>query len=181
MKNVLKLGGLILALVLTTNLAQAQQKIGYMNSSAVLALMPDMKSAETSLATVKQKYQEKGQKMIETLQADYAAVQGKAAKGELSPKQQEDEGKRLQAQEQEIGKYEQTMVLELQKKEAELLQPILTKLQDAINAVAAEGGYTYVLNDVPGAGSIILFKEPGNDLTEAVIKKMNLTMPAGGQ
>jgi len=180
MKNVLKLGGLILALVLTTNFAQAQQKIGYMNSTAVLSLMPEMKAAETTLEVSKQKYQERGKLMIDSLQQDYQIIQQKMAKGELSPKQQEDEGKRLQAREQKIGQYEQTMVLELQKKEAELLQPILTKLQDAINAVAEEGGYSYVLNDVPGAGSIILYKQPGDNLTEAVIKKMNLTMPTGG-
>lgn len=178
MKNLLKLGGLILALVLTTNLAQAQQKIGYMNSTAVLSLMPEMKAAETTLEASKEQYQKKGAEMIQTLQADYQKVQQLVAEGGLSPKQQETEGKRLQGEEQKIAQYEQKMVADLQKKEAELLQPILTKLQDAINAVAKEGGYTYVLNDVPGAGSIILFKEPGNNLTEAVIKKMNLTVPA---
>ena len=178
MKNVLKLGGLILALLLTTNLVQAQHKIGYMNSTAVLALMPEMKAAETTLETSRDQYQKKGQEMLQALQADFAEVQKKVAAGELAPKAQETEGKRLQAKEQEIAAYEQKMVGDLQKKEAELLQPILTKLQDAINAVAKEGGYTYVLNDVPGAGSIILFKEPGNDLTEAVIKKMNLKVPA---
>lgn len=180
MKNVLKLGGLILAFALTTNFAYAQQKIGYMNSTAVLSLMPEMKAAESTLETSKEQYQKKGQEMIQSLQAEYQTVQQAMAAGTLSPKQQEEEGKRLQTKEQEIGQYEQTMVLELQKKEAELLQPILTKLQNAIDAVAKDGGYTYVLNDVPGAGSIILFKQAGDNLTEAVIKKMNLTMPTGG-
>ena len=177
MKNVLKFGSLILAFVLSANFVQAQHKVGYLNSTAILALMPEMKAAEVELSASKAQYEKKGQEMIKALQDSFQVVQKQMTDGVLSPKQQKIAGENLQKKEKSIAEYEQKMILDLQQKEAQLLEPILSKLQTAINEVATAGQYNYVLNDIPGAGSIILFKQPENNLTEAVIKKLNLTIP----
>lgn len=181
MKNLFKLGGFLIAFVLLANTVQAQQKFAYMNSSSILALMPEMKAAESQMEATRKQYQDKGQKMLQELQTEFAAVQKEVGEGTLSPKQQEEKGKALQLKEQEIGKYEQTMVLELQKKEAELLEPILSKVKKAIDEVAVEGGYNFIFNDMPGAGGIILYKDESADVTGAVMKKLGLSAPTGGK
>lgn len=180
MKNLFKLGGFLIAFVLLANTTFAQQKFGYMNSASILTLMPEMKAAESQMEGARKQYQDKGQKMLQDLQTEFATVQQEVQQGVLSPKQQEEKGKALQVKEQEIQKYEQTMMLELQKREAELLEPILSKVKTAIDEVAAEGGYNFIFNDVPGAGGIILFKDESADVTQAVMKKLGLSAPATG-
>lgn len=178
MKNLFKLGGFLIAFVLLANTTFAQQKFGYMNSAAVLTLMPEMKAAESQMEGTRKQYQDKGQKMLQEFQTEVTTFQQSIQQGVLSPKQQEEQGKVLQGKEQEIQKYEQTMILELQKREAELLEPILSKVKTAIDEVAAAGGYNFIFNDVPGAGGIILFKDESSDVTEAVMKKLGLSAPA---
>lgn len=63
---------------------------------------------------------------------------------------------------------------EIQKKYAELTAPLLAKAKKAIEAVAKDGGYKYVLDTSQGS---ILFSEDSDDISAAVLKKLE-TMPA---
>ena len=176
MKNLFKLGGFLIAFMLFSTTTQAQ-KYGYMNFDAIVSLMPEMKSVQTTLETTQKQYQDRGQKMIEELQAEFQAAQTKMAQGILSPKQQEEEQKRLEAKQGEIAKYEQEMMAALQKKEFEALAPVREKMKTAIDAVAAEGGYTFIFN-YPTAANTILFADSAADVTDAVAKKLGVTLPA---
>ncbi len=176
MKNLFKLGGFLIAFMLLSTTTQAQ-KYGYMNFDAIVSMMPEMKSVQTTLETTQKQYQDRGQKMIEELQAEFQAAQTKMAQGTLSPKQQEEEQKRLEAKQGEIQKYEQEMVMAMQKKEFELLGPVREKMKTAIDAVAAEGGYTFIFN-YPTAANTILFADTAADLTKEVAKKLGVTLPA---
>ena len=48
MKNLIKIGGLFIAMFCMVSMAQAQ-KFGYVNSAAILAEMPDVKQADANL------------------------------------------------------------------------------------------------------------------------------------
>jgi len=177
MKNLLKLGSFLIVFMLLSTTTQAQQKYGYMNFDAIVSIMPEMKSVQATLETTQKQYQDRGQKMIEELQAEFQAAQAKMAQGTLSPKQQEEEQKRLEAKQGEIQKYEQEMVLAIQKKEFELLGPVREKMKTAIDSVAAEGGFTFIFN-YPTAANTILFADAGADVTDEVAKKLGVTLPA---
>jgi outer membrane protein len=59
----------------------------------------------------------------------------------------------------------------MDKKRTELFQPIIKKATDAINGVAKEKGYTYVLDSSAGT---ILFSTESDDLMPAVKTKLGL-------
>ncbi len=168
MKHMLK-SGLAILLVLGIAQAAAAQKFGYVNSAFILSEMPDLKQAEASLEALQTQLQKKGQTMVEKLQADYAVVQQKMERGELSPKQQETEAARLKAAEEELGKYEQDMVKQLQDKRNELLQPIYDKVNKAIADVAKENGFQFVFDQ-----GVLLYADESQDVSALVKGKLGI-------
>ena len=72
--------------------------------------------------------------------------------------------------EQSIRQYQAQAQQELQKKEFDLLKPITEKAQEAINQVAADLGFDYVIDSTQGQGLIVA---SGKDLMEEVKKKLN--------
>ncbi len=171
MKTTIKSITLIFALFLLSNTTSYAQKIAYLNYQALVAEMPEVKQARSSLETFQKQLQSKGQKMVESLQAEYQAIQGKVERGELSPVQQETEGKKLETKQREIAQYEQEMQQQIIQKEQSLLQPILTQVNDVISAVANEKGYQYVLDQSTGG---ILFTDKTGDITAEVKAKLGL-------
>ena len=59
----------------------------------------------------------------------------------------------------------------LQKKEAEIMEPLIKKAKDAINEVAKANGYTYIFDS--GAGALLYFPE-GDDILPLVKVKMGI-------
>jgi len=131
MKATLKITSLLIALFCITLSVQAQ-KFGYINSAEIMAEMPDVKQADSQLEALQKQLQKKGQGMVEELQKNYQTVQQKVQRGELSPKQQEEESQKLEAAQAELQKYEQEMVDQIQARRAELMNPILEKVNNAI-------------------------------------------------
>jgi outer membrane protein len=168
MKQVLKIAALLLVLVGTATAVQAQN-FGYVNSAALLAELPEVKQAEANLEALQKQLQKKGQSMVEQLQQEYADVQGQIERGELSPKQQEEAGKKLEAKQQEIAQFEQEMMGQIQSKRQELLEPIYNRVNEAIAAVAKEGGYTFIFDQ-----NVLLYYEESQDVSDAVKAKLNL-------
>ena len=156
------------ALLIGSNV-DAQQKFGYVNSQALLAEMPAVKQAEANLDALKKQLQKKGQQMLTDLQAKYTELQRKEAQGELSPKQLEVEAGKLKEQETQIGQFEQDMQRQLMTKQDELMKPVIDKVNNAIKAVATEGGYTYIFDTV---GGFILYADESNDVTDRVKAKI---------
>ncbi len=161
-------GGLVIIALLMTVAVQAQ-KFGYINSSALLVDLPEVKQAESDLEAFSKQLQKKGQDMVAKFQTDVQAFQKKVEAGELSPKQQDEEEKRLEAVRAELGKYEQDMTTQIQTKRETLLKPIYDKVNEAIKAVATEGGYQYVFDQ-----GVLLYFEASADISAAVKKKLGI-------
>lgn len=60
-----------------------------------------------------------------------------------------------------------------QNKQNQLLAPVMRKINEAINAVAKEKGYTHVLSR-----EALLVAPDADNLLQAVAKKLNVTVPA---
>jgi outer membrane protein len=170
MKAILQIFSVVILLCGLTVAAQAQ-KFGYLNSASILQEMPQVKQADSQLEALQKQLQKKGQGMVEELQKSYADAQKKIESGELSPKQQEEEGKKLEAKQAEIQKFEQEMQKQVQDKRNELMTPILTTINKAIQEVAKENGYTFVFDE-----GVLLYKDPAGDVTSLVRAKLG--MPA---
>ena len=78
----------------------------------------------------------------------------------------------IQGLEQRIGTFQQSAQESLQRKEVELLSPILEKLQNAINEVAEDGDYTYIFDN--NTGGMLLYSKESENISSLVKKKLGL-------
>jgi len=172
----------LLVLVVVASLGAQAQKIGWTNIELILAYMPETEAMEKTLKTyeekaleqleIKQKYYQ--QKMLEYMEAKQA--------GKLTPEMDnvaQQELTKLQSEIQEGIQKAEGMIIQQRMK---LLEPIQTKMQKAIDDVAAEGGYDYILNNAMGSGiPSILFGDDSEDVTEKIATKLGIDTEAGGE
>lgn len=168
MKITLKIASLFIVLFCMASTVQAQ-KFGFVNSAKILSEMAEVKQAEANLEALQKQLQKKGQGMVQKLQSDYTAIQGRIEKGEMTPKQQEEEAKKLKQREADIAKFEQDMVKQIQDKRNELLKPIYDKVNDAITAVAKEGGYQFIFDE-----GVLLYFEDTQNVSSLVKAKLGI-------
>jgi outer membrane protein len=154
------------------------QKIGYTNVELILNYMPETKAIEKEISNieaaiekqleVKQKYYQ--QKLIEFMEYKQS---GKP----LTPEMEKAAMTELQRLEGEIQKSLEEAEAKLFKRRMELLKPVQDKLQAAIDGVAKEGGYTYILNQAVGAGiPSILYGKESDNVTTQIAKKLGIAV-----
>lgn len=156
----------ICAALLST--AAFSQKLGHVDSAALLEAMPERASLEAEY----QKHASDLEAYLTTLQEEFQAMylnyqQNAASWPEpvLQTKQQE-----LTDKEAQIQQFQQTAAQELAKKEQDLLQPLIDRAKTAIEEVGQENGYTYVFDSSIG---VILY-EGGDDLLPLVKTKLGI-------
>jgi outer membrane protein len=143
MRKFIKISCLLVMFTMITMSAQAQ-KFGFIDSDALLLEMPKVKQARANLEVLQNQLQAKGQNMVTDFQTKVQALQDKNQKGLITPKDAADEEKKLMKKQEEIQKFEQDMIKQLQEREAKELQPILDEVNEAIKAVAKENGYQFI-------------------------------------
>jgi outer membrane protein len=159
---------LVLLSFLTLN-SIGQNKFGYIDSQELLILMPERKTAELEV----QNFAKTLEAQLELMTAEYQeSVQDyQSNEATYSDLVKQDKVAAITGLEQRIQAFQQNAQQSLQKKEQELLEPILTKARQAIEDVAAEGNFTYIFDK--SQGSILYAKESENVIT-LVKKKLNL-------
>jgi len=169
MKNILRLTTLCIALVAFGfgGATLQAQKFGYVNTNKILSELPAVKQADANIEALRTQLEAKYQKDVQAYQTLVQEIQGKAAQGVLSPKQQEEEAAKIRVKEEAIRKFEQESQGKLLAKRNELIEPILTKINDAITAVGKEGGYQFIFDE-----QVLLYKDASDDVTELVKAKL---------
>jgi outer membrane protein len=156
--------------------AQAQEvKIGYTSVEFIMDLMPEMEQIGADI----QDYQTQLQTNIQTKGADFqrqvqAYQQAAPTMTEEARNAKEAELTKLQG---DLQKYEQDAQVSYQRKLQELLEPVQTKVVNAINAVAAENNYTHIFAETAGQSPILLYTKEEDKFTELVLAKLGLKMP----
>lgn len=167
MKNILKITVLFVALLACTASLQAQ-KFGYVNSNLILSEHPEVKQANANIESFRKQIKQKYEKDLAALQEEYAAAQAKAGQGLMTPKEQEEVAAQLQAKQNELLKFEQDSQQNLMKKQEDLLQPIIDKINQAIQDVGKEQGYQFIFD-----AQVLLYADETVDVTEMVKAKLN--------
>jgi outer membrane protein len=167
-----------LALFLGLGVNAQNFKLGYTNIEFILQNLPDSKDIQAKLSVEKGQYeklyQEKladAQKLLEDYQKNGAS---------MSAVIKADKEKTLQNKQNELQELQQNSEAALQKKQQDLIEPVMTKIQTAIDAVAKENGYTFVLNSDAGYGTtpVILVAPESDNITNLVFKKMGVAIPS---
>ena len=146
---------LIAALVLASA-ASAQSIVAHVNVDSLLVQMPEYKLAQEALQAEQAKFESEAKEMNAELEKGAQALQANAAT--WTELRQRQEQARLQEMYNNIQQYMQGAQGQLQQKEIELITPVLEKLQNAINAVAATKKVSYVLDASQSKGQVIFAK-----------------------
>ena len=167
MKKVLKLTLAVVCVMFSTSLFA--QKIGRINSQDVVVNMTEFKEAQTQIEALAKDLQAQA----ETIQVEMNNKLQEYQKGaetmtdavrQLKEKQLNDLNTRLQ-------EFNQVAQQELQKKEQELMEPIIKKANEAISEVAKAGGYTVIME----SGSMVYFDEANvKDISPEVKAKLGI-------
>ena len=167
----------LLFMMLGSFTAQAQQ-VGFTNVEILLNYMPDTKSIEKELQTYQSKLEERIQSKSKYAQDEMMTYQEGAQANKWSPEQAKEWETKLINLQKEVEQSVADAEMKLMNKRAELLGPVQKKIQDAINAVAKEGGYEYILNQSIGEGvPSIVYGAKGMDVTPMIAKKLGITLP----
>ncbi len=162
----------ILVMLAAFGVAQAQTKVGHINSSELIEKMPQADSIQKKLAKEQEQWQQILADKENEAKMKYAAYtksaeDPSASKAMLEIKAQEIEN--LQKQYQELT---QRASEELQRKQQELLSPLLDQVKKAIGEVAKANGYAYVMDSTEGSGMI--YYDPAYDLMPLVKAKLGV-------
>ncbi|MBB6003643.1 OmpH family outer membrane protein [Arcicella rosea] len=162
-------------LALATANVNAQQKIGYISLDYILAQMPEAKQVETELTTTKTQYDNMYQQKVKDFQTKLADYEKNAAT--MADVIKADREKELQGMQSSIEEFRQNSSTSLQKKQAQLLQPLLKKIEDNMHGVAKENGFAFVFNYDAGQGTtpIVLHAPDDANISDLVLKRMGVT------
>ena len=145
----------------------AQSKVAHIDSQALISEMPEVKEAQAQLEKLQKTYSteiDASMKEYQTKLQTYSADAQNQTEVTNKARQKE-----LAGMEQNIQQYQQTASQDIQKKQADLLRPLIEKARAAIQKVARAQGFDYVIDGTQG-GSLIL--ADGKDLMEDVKKEL---------
>ncbi|MBZ0203385.1 MAG: OmpH family outer membrane protein [Ignavibacteria bacterium] len=162
---------LISSLILLSASAYAQQKIGYVDSKVILETLQDAKDAQTNLDNLVQKWKIELQSLNDSLlflKDDFDKK--KLILTEKVRLQKEDE---IKTQEKRIADFKQLKFGEngeYFQKQSEFMKPVQDRVFKAIQDVAKEGSYDFVIDR--SSQLMLLYMNDRYDLTQKVIKKL---------
>ncbi|MCR6719361.1 MAG: OmpH family outer membrane protein [Chitinophagaceae bacterium] len=167
----LKVLALAVCLIVAANQANAQAtKIAYLNIEEVIGLIP----ATAKIDSLVERF------VVDTIDVEYKVLlenyqfKDSAYRDSVrTPKSVRDEiAKELPSYIYQITNWNQIRDQAIQNKQQELLAPIYRQVMDAVKVVSKEKGYTHVL-----AREALIVMPDADNITDAVIKKLELTRP----
>lgn len=147
---------LLIAVALTfgaTAFTNAQSKVAHIASQELIEQMPEYRAAMSQLEKLQKTYDTEIKDMVTEAQNTM-----KRYEAEAQTKTDEENAKRaneLQQTQRTIGEYRNNAMQELQKKEMELLRPVMEKARTTIQKVARAQEFDYVLDSTTGTGLIM--------------------------
>lgn len=153
-------------------------KIGYTDAQLIVAQMGEYRQILTQLQGLADSGQSEYQQLIQSYQeklADYQKKQALLSDAARTTREQE-----LTTMQGEIQQFLQNKERELQVREEELMNPLLERVQNAINEVAGEEGLTLVINAQASGSPVLLYADQSMDVTELVMEKLGIPKPAAG-
>lgn len=162
---------IIIALMALLPFGAFAQKFGHINSTDIIPLMTEYKSAQAELEELQKMYMDEldsMQKEYQKKEDDYVANRETLPESIRARREQE-----LGEGQQKITKFYQDCQINLENKSNELMSNIESKVLKAIQAVGEEGQYICIFNL---AGGVVPFVSSTltTDVTEAVKAKLGI-------
>ncbi|MCK5814454.1 MAG: OmpH family outer membrane protein [Flavobacteriaceae bacterium] len=156
----------ITIITLSFNTIQAQDKFGYIDTQELVTALPEFKNMNTELEKLNKTQMADLKASSDALQATAQKYQAEAA----TQTDAENQKRQIELQEsqQRLANADKAGQQALQSKQQELLEPILERVNKAIEDISAANGYTFVFD----RSTLIIAK--GTDLMPLVKAKLGL-------
>lgn len=169
MKNMMKWIAVI-AVVCSAMSVSAQVKLGHIETQKLIQAMPEMAKARETMEAKQSEIEKELTNMQEQFRAKFEeySKNGKTMSDVIrAAKEQE-----LQELQQRIQSFQQIAMENLEKTQAELMQPIMEKAMNAIKEVGKENGFTYIFD--LSQGGILYSADNTEDVLPLVKRKLGL-------
>lgn len=160
----------VVAFLLTAMGVSAQIKLGHIETQKLIQAMPEMAAARKTMETKQTEIEKELTNMQEQfkMKLDEYSKNGKAMSDVIRASKEQE----LQELQQRIQSFQQIAMDNLEKTQAELMQPIMDKALNAIKAVGKEHGFTYIFD--LSQGGILYNADNTEDVLPLVKKKLGL-------
>jgi len=173
MKKIIKSFAVSAVIVAASFTNASAQKTAHINLDSLHRLMPEHKKAEQDMQEYAKQLESQITAMQAELQDKYAKYQAESK--DLAEIVRTSREKELNDLNQRIQDFQQQAQVDYQKKSAELSKPLFDKAKKAIEQVAKENGFKYVLDTSTG---VVLYSDPTEDIMSLVVKKLGIPATA---
>jgi len=158
-----------------TSVPAGPVKIGYINSAVILQQAPGRAEAEAQFDREVGVYRQQIQRMDDSLKTMMAAFDRDAPK--LDSVTRETRRTTIGQREVEYQSRARGLDSTMQARQAQLVKPIMERVQTVIEAIRAEDGYAVIL-DVGAQVSVVVAADKKLDLTDRVLARLKTQGPA---
>ena len=166
MKSILKLIT-VAFLTLAPLTVFTQSNVAHINVQQLISEMPEVVAAQNELAKLEKDYTtqiDNAFKEFQTKAQSYSADAANQTDVTNQARQKE-----LESMQTNLQEFRDSAAQELQKKQMDLMTPLLEKARNAITKVGKEQGFKYVIDSSPNGGLILA---EGKDLIEDVKREL---------
>ncbi|MGI2299823.1 OmpH family outer membrane protein [Candidatus Cardinium hertigii] len=150
-------------------------KIGYVNVAYIFEQLPEAIKNNQDFQTFQKQLSNNLRLKASELEKKYSDYQKQV--DTFTEAQQKQKQAELSELHQSLRTLEQQMPAEIEKKYKVVIQPIHHKIKQVIDKIAKEQSYSFVLAKDTEAGPVVLFAQPGFDLSELVLEKLKTMAP----
>jgi outer membrane protein len=154
------------------SVGHAQLKIGYVDSQKILGQFQEAIDAQNKLEEIRNQYQAEYEGKVRDYQTLAQEIESQSLL--LSEEKKKEKLRELQEKATEIDKYKYEKLNpeggEFYRKNQELFQPIIKKINEVISKLGAEEEYDIILDASSGA---LLHALPKYDLTSRILEELN--------
>ncbi len=174
--------GLAAAILVPMFGAQAQSvRVGYLDPDIIIIQMPEYSLMRDSLQAEERAIAGQLQAREDVIRTKFEELQQFAQSAVASAEAQQTRENEILRLQRELEQAESQGRNQLGQREARMLEPLLMRLQRAIDAVSDEMGLTIVFSARANNAPVILYaSDDALNITEPVLNNLGLEMPSDG-
>ena len=164
-----------LLILLAAPMSMFAQKFAHFKSMDVILVMPEYAKAQTDIQALQKQYEDEIKRSADEFNKKFAEYQQEQQS--LPQNIQERRQKELQEMMEKGNQFQQEAQQQLQKSYTDMMDPIYKKMEDAVKAIGAAGGYTYIFDlnrtDIPYVN-----EAQSTDVTNDIKTKLGISLTA---
>jgi len=161
------------ALPLQAQTSDPPQKIGHADWEYIFSQLPQYKQIENDLRALETQLQNQLKIKAQELEAKFKTYQNLPA--DTPDPIKKDKETELAYLQDNLQKFQHDAQTSMQKKQNDLVTPVFAKVGKAIEAVAGENGFSYIINpQMVGGGDVLLFTDEKYNISDLVLKKLGI-------